>query len=443
MSYYDGLEERNTKKIPYDDTPISRNSSGSRRQVGGSSPKTVKVLATLVAVLIFVNIALVIMTFYYLKNSVVKNVYYNTYNLPDSSDVSTYSVSNAKWSSVSIAAGTTISTEEEFYGGGYSSGSGVILKKTNSEVYILTCYHVVDSYQDRVYLMAPSSLKPVKATFVGHSKRYDIAVVKTTEIDEFDGCTAVEVFDSTYLEEGEGVFAVGNSLGAGMSITSGLVSKLNSLVVTETTNTKSLRVIQTSADINPGNSGGGLFNTKGQLVGIVNAKKHTTKNGGSTVTVLGTAFAIPSNMAVSIGNSIIENNGTPRCANLGLVFSHNASHGVEQFVDDTTGKTISKYTVCVDYINSASPASGKLQVGDMIVSFTYTDKSNVRHTCTMFNKYSYDDVAFNVKPGSNITFNIKRGLLGNIDNGATDKEITFNVGTAVYSTLDVDERPAS
>ena len=116
MSYYDGLEERNTKKIPYDDTPISRNSSASRRQFGGgSSPKTVKILAVLVAVLIFVNIALVITTFYYLKNSIVKNVYYNTYNLPDSSNVSTYAVSSAKWSSVSIAAGTTITTEEQFF----------------------------------------------------------------------------------------------------------------------------------------------------------------------------------------------------------------------------------------------------------------------------------------------------------------------------------------
>lgn len=414
MSYINEYERRDlNEKIPYDDIPISRrqNTGGRVRQTSTSfNAPSIKVLASVIAVLVIVNLALIITTFYYLRNSVVKEVNYYNNNITSVGDTSIMAGATADLCSVAVAAGGgNLTTEYDFIHRASSKGSGVILDITSSTIYILTCYHVVDGRENNVYVMPITSVKPIKVSVVGYSSRYDIAVLKVNKSDEFDGCTKIQVFDSTYLSRGETCFAVGNSLGYGQSVTQGVVSRTN-ITITTDGSYYPIRVLQHSTEINPGNSGGGLFNNEGKFIGLVNAKLHSEKQSTGSITVAGMAYAIPSTFAVNVAKSIIANNGSPTCVNLGIDFAYNVDYGVSVDYIEYDGKTsvVLNYTVQVSSIESGSIASGKLMVGDFIESFTYTGRDGEKHEIEMFNAYSFEDICFDVMPNSQIVFKINR-----------------------------------
>ena len=414
MSYMSEYEERNlNSKIPYDDIPISRRQTQGRKSQSSSHSGTissVKVLASVIAILVIVNIALIITTFYYLRNSVVKEVNYNYNQITSVGDTSIMAGTTADLSSVAIAVGGNITTEYDFVYRSSGHGSGVILEMTSTSGYILTCYHVVDGYENRVYIMPISALNPISASVVGYSSNHDIAVLRAERTDAFDGCTEIQVFDSTYLSRGETCFAVGNPLGYGLSISQGVVSRTNLTILTDGS-TYPVRVFQISAEINPGNSGGGLFNNEGKFIGLVNAKLHSVMQGnGSTISVAGMAYAIPSTFAVNVAQSIIENSGSPTYVDLGATFSYDADYGaVVEYVEyDGSTRAVLDYYVQVASISSGSIASGRLMVGDYIDSFTYTDRDGEIHTIKMYNIYSFEDICFDIMPNSEIIFNINR-----------------------------------
>lgn len=175
-----------------------------------------------------------------------------------------------------------------------AAGSGIIIGENDKELLVVTNYHVVaDSTKLSVKFIDD---EVVEAQIKGTSPSMDLAViaVKLEDINSSTkGSIAIATMgDSDTLKVGEPVIAIGNALGYGQSVTTGVVSALNrTLEVSETGTSNAL--IQTDAAINPGNSGGALLDIKGQVIGI-----NSNKIGGSTIEGMG--YAIPFSSAKPI-----------------------------------------------------------------------------------------------------------------------------------------------
>ncbi len=175
-------------------------------------------------------------------------------------------------------------------------GSGVIV---SADGYILTNNHVVEEADE--IRVALNDGREVDAQIIGTDPRTDIAVLKVDEADLPHATLA----DSESLRVGDVVFAVGNPLGVGQTVTMGIVSA---------TGRSNLRLIdggyenfiQTDASINPGNSGGALVDAKGRVVGINTAIVSTSRGN------IGIGFAVPINLAGSIMDSLIETGSVQR-----------------------------------------------------------------------------------------------------------------------------------
>lgn len=177
------------------------------------------------------------------------------------------------------------------------AGSGVII---TDDGYIITNNHVIyDSSNNKAadtVTVRLSDGNEYKAEIVGRDADSDIALLKISPKEEL---SAAVVGDSGSLRVGETVIAVGNPLGElGGTVTKGIVSATNREISVDSVK---MNLIQIDAAINPGNSGGGMFNMKGELVGIVNAK-----STGSDIDGLG--FAIPVNDAMSVVEEL-QNHG--------------------------------------------------------------------------------------------------------------------------------------
>ena len=173
-----------------------------------------------------------------------------------------------------------------------SSGTGIIIGQTDTELLIVTNNHVVNSAQ--VLSVGFADETACEAKVKGTDRDRDLAViaVKMEDISKEtrEKIRVIELGSSSELQVGEQVIAIGNALGYGQSVTTGIVSALNRQVtVDDSTNT----LIQTDAAINPGNRGGALLNRKGQLVGINSAKYSDTS-------VDGMGYAIPVDDVVGI-----------------------------------------------------------------------------------------------------------------------------------------------
>lgn len=167
------------------------------------------------------------------------------------------------------------------------SGSGVILEKTKDYLYMITNHHVIDGARDLSVTFSDD--KTYKAEVVKYDENNDIAIIRVRIKDLSESTLSeikpIKIGDSNSLEIGESVVAIGNALGYGQSVTTGVVSAVNrNFAPKESLDTKTY--IQTDAAINPGNSGGALLNMKGELVGI-----NTAKIASSSIEGMG--YAIP------------------------------------------------------------------------------------------------------------------------------------------------------
>ena len=191
----------------------------------------------------------------------------------------------------SVVEINTETVSSSFYGGqrvSQSAGSGVIL---SADGYIVTNNHVVAG-ADSITVRTRDG-KSYAANLVGTDPDTDLAVLKI----EASGLTPAVLGSSDDLVVGETAVAIGNPLGElGGTVTSGIVSALSREV---TIDNQTMTLLQTNAAINPGNSGGGLFNSNGELVGVVNAKY--AKEG-----VEGLGFAIPINTAKPVIEQLIS-----------------------------------------------------------------------------------------------------------------------------------------
>lgn len=174
-----------------------------------------------------------------------------------------------------------------------ASGSGVIIGKTDTELLIVTNNHVVADSSSLSVSFADG--KSVDAAIKGTDASADLAVVAVKLSDiEADTLNAIKVItmgDSDEVEVGDQVVAIGNALGYGQSVTTGIISAKDRDV--ETADGSEMGLMQTDAAINPGNSGGALLNMNGELIGINVAKYASTE-------VEGMGYSIPSSKAKDI-----------------------------------------------------------------------------------------------------------------------------------------------
>ena len=175
------------------------------------------------------------------------------------------------------------------------SGSGIIVGKNDDELLIATNYHVVEGAD--TLSVAFTDGNAVEASVKGFDEERDLAVVSVSlddvEDDTMDAVSIANIGSSDDLKVGEQVVAIGNALGYGQSVTTGIVSAKNRRMdsdnntVTDGSDDSSdgVNLIQTDAAINPGNSGGALLNMKGEVVGINSAKLASTEGMGYAIAI--------------------------------------------------------------------------------------------------------------------------------------------------------------
>lgn len=250
-----------------------------------------------------------------------------------------------------------------------SEGSGVIYKKTGNTAFIVTNNHVIAGSNKVEVLM--SNGKKLPATVVGHDAISDLAVLKINAQD----VTEVASFgNSDDIQVGQTALAIGSPLGSeyATSLTEGIISaKKRTIDVTNSqgVTTGQETVIQTDAAINPGNSGGPLINLAGQVIGINSMKLSSTGTGsGSSTSVEGMGFAIPSNEVVSIINQLVANGKVIRPAlGISLIDLANVPEEQQQSVLNLPSSVTGG--IVVAKINDNSPLKGSgIQKGDVIVS---------------------------------------------------------------------------
>ncbi len=179
-----------------------------------------------------------------------------------------------------------------------SIGSGVLISRDG---YILTNHHVIDGADRRIRVMTHDR-KQYQAVIVGSDPSTDLAVIKI----ETEDATPIVIGNSDQVRIGDWVMAVGNPFRLRSTVTAGIVSALGRDVDIITDRMRIESFIQTDAAINRGNSGGALVNTNGELIGI------NTAIASESGTYQGYGFAVPVNMAMKIGQDMIEHGSVQR-----------------------------------------------------------------------------------------------------------------------------------
>lgn len=292
------------------------------------------------------------------------------------------------------------------YGYGYTyqaSGSGFIITEDG---YILTNYHVIEksdtvtvaTYDDQTY----------EAEIIGYDETNDIAVLKISA----ENLRPVTLGNSDKLRVGDSVFAIGNPLGElTFSLTHGVVSALSRNVRTEAGN--SMDLIQTDCAINSGNSGGALFNSRGEVIGITNAKY--SSSGMSEAEIDNVGFAIPVNSVTRIVTSIIEN---------GYVLKPYIGVTVSPISDETAGITGIKAGAVVLDVTEGGPADqAGIRVNDVIVK---VDRTEIKDSNDLVQVISKSE------PGDVMTFNIYRQ--------GEEIQIDVEIGSKTQSALNNEEK---
>lgn len=260
-----------------------------------------------------------------------------------------------------------------------SSGTGIIVGQTDTELLIVTNNHVVDGAQTLSVGFIDETV--AEAQIKGTDSDHDIAVVSVNlsdlSADTLSQIKIIEIGSSSDLKVGEQVVAIGNALGYGQSVTTGIVSALNRPVTIDGITNE---LIQTDAAINPGNSGGALLNMSGQLVGINSAKYSDT-------TVEGMGYAIPVDDIIDIIEELMNRTVRTEKAPEGQQgYLGITGQDVTSEVAEAYGMPRGVYITSVEE-GSAAEAAG-LQTGDIITKFDGTSVSSLSGLQDLISYYS-------------------------------------------------------
>ena len=290
--------------------------------------------------------------------------------------------------------GITVNTTVNIFGQtttSAASGSGFVLTQDG---YIVTNYHVIEDAVDDSSVSIEVSFADgaqYTATLVGGEQDNDVAVLKI----DATGLQPVTLGDSDQLVVGETVYTIGNPMGElTYSLSDGLVSALDRLITTSSANqttgqteTTTLNVLQTNCDINPGNSGGPLFDSYGNVVGIVTAKYTQTSSG---VSAEGLGLALPINDVKEIINDLIEHGYVTGKPYLGIQ--------VQDVSDEAQRYGISAGAAVLYVADGSCAQEAGLQVNDIIVAIddTAIDSSSALTAALSSNYKAGDTVTLTV-----------------------------------------------
>lgn len=255
------------------------------------------------------------------------------------------------------------------------SGSGFIL---TSDGYVLTNYHVIESaYQNKadITVMTHDGTK-YTASVVGFEQENDVAVLKI----DGENLPHVTIGDSDNMKVGDEVYAVGNPLGElDFSMTTGHVSALDRLIATDNSS-ESINMFQFDAAVNSGNSGGPVYNTAGEVVGVVTAKY-------SDSGVEGLSFAIPINDAATIANDLITKGYVTGKAYMGVTLRNDYNSMYANYYGWPVGAMVASVED-----GSCAQAAG-IQAGDIITKVDDKDVESYSDLKSAVRRYSAGDTA--------------------------------------------------
>lgn len=280
-----------------------------------------------------------------------------------------------------------------------SAGSGIIISQDDDYIYIATNNHVVSDSTSLTVTFAND--KAVSAEVQGTDPDTDLAVVKVKVSDiDSDTLSAIKVAtigSSKDLNVGESAIVIGNALGYGQSVTTGVISALDREVSVEGENGETItnKLIQTDAAVNPGNSGGALLNMNGEVVGIVSAKYSDTD-------VEGMGYAIPISSASSVIQSLIKGE-TVTHDNEAASSETGAYLGI--YGMDINSQTSMSYQMptgvyVMQAIDGQAAANAGIKKGDIITAVDGTEVSSMEELKAVLAKY---------QPGQEIEVTVARG----------------------------------
>ena len=196
------------------------------------------------------------------------------------------------------------------------AGSGIIISQNDDELLILTNNHVVEGAEELSVQFING--KSADANIKGTSDRKDVAVIsvnmKNLDKETQEEIRIATIGDSSKLKVGNGIIAIGNALGYGQSVTTGVVSAINREVTIDNVTAK---MIQIDAAINGGNSGGALLNSAGEVVGI-NSAKYSSSGSYNTASIEGMGFAIPITDVKEIIEALMNGNNDKSDVTIGV-----------------------------------------------------------------------------------------------------------------------------
>ena len=273
-----------------------------------------------------------------------------------------------------------------------SQASGIII---NSDGYIATNAHVIEGAHAQKVILSDG--KEYEAKIIGRDVKSDLAVLK---IEATSSITPAELGDSSELELGEQVMAIGNPGGLSNSITGGFVSGLDRKIKGSDTGLE-MNCIQTDAAVNPGNSGGALVNMYGQVVGIISSKLVATDYEGI-------GFAISTNDALPILNDIMSKGYVSNRIRIGIVFQEMSETTADMY-DVVPGLYISDIDPSCDVANSG------LKVNDII-----TEMNGKK----VYNYQTVMKALQGLKPGDEVTAKVyRKTIVGDV----SEIEIKFKL----------------
>lgn len=320
----------------------------------------------------------------------------------------------------SIVAITNQSKETiQFWGQEYeqdseSTGSGIIVGKSDTELLIATNNHVVQNADQLTVLFSADTEndedKMVTAQVKGTDSSLDLAVVavKLDDIpqDVMDQIKVIEIGDSDEVNVGDWSIAIGNALGYGQSVTFGIISALDREVILSTDNGEiTQNMIQTDAAINFGNSGGALLDENGRLIGINSAKASSTG-------VEGMGYAIPINTAKSVIEDLMNQTtrtkaDADKAGALGVRVT-NVSEEARQMYNIPAGAYVCEVT------DGSAAAEAGIKQGDII---TKLDKTTISSMSELLDRIQYYEA------GESVDVTIKRSG----DNGYQEQVVTVTL----------------
>ncbi len=292
-----------------------------------------------------------------------------------------------------------------------ASGSGIIVGENDSELLIATNYHVIEGADSLEVIFTDEST--VNAVVKGTDSDMDLAVIAVI-LDDIDESTREEIKiatlgDSQALKLGEPAIAIGNALGYGQSVTTGVISALNREVEIEEGSVQTF--IQTDAAINPGNSGGALLNLQGEVIGI-----NSNKIGGDTVEGMG--YAIPISVAQPIIDKLMNEETKIQVADEDRGYI--GISGVSVTPDVTAAYGIPQGVYVAEVSNGGGAQASGIEKGDVITEFDGEEITSMDDLQTRLQYYA---------AGTEVVIKVLR------QNGSEYDEYTYNVTLGSRASL--------